>query len=346
MTFHHARSLKPWAACVAAVLTCSCAADASHSAIQEPAQAGVAFTLSDASLVPEGIAHDPATGDFFVGSTYKRSVTRITPDGGVSTFAAPDDPPAWGLVGMRVDHERRVLWAATSHAGEGMPMLDMDPSAEGKAALLGFDLGSGEVAWRVDFEDGSHFLNDVAVDADGRVLVTDSQNARLYRFDPASQVLDTVADLGEFDGQPNGIDLSESRTHAFVAVGRGIVKVDLASGEVGVVLDSSEGQGVIDGLYLHQGSLIAIMPWPDEAPVVRYHLDPDRTRVMGSSVLLRDHPTLEQPTTGAVVGDELYVIANSHLQTFRAVWTPEGADTTGVGLRGPTVLRVPLVDGP
>ncbi|HEY0096281.1 MAG TPA: hypothetical protein VGB96_18270, partial [Archangium sp.] len=49
-----------------------------------------AFTLSERDLIPEGIAHDPVTGTFFVSSIAKRKIVAVRPDGSVSDFATSE----------------------------------------------------------------------------------------------------------------------------------------------------------------------------------------------------------------------------------------------------------------
>jgi hypothetical protein len=54
--------------------------------------------------------------------------------------------------------------------------------------------------------------------------------------------------------------------------------------------------------------------------VVRYRLSDTADRIVGSDVIVGEHESLEQPTTAALVGDELFLVANSHLQTFRRLY--------------------------
>ena len=53
--------------------------------------APTAFELEDRGLLPEGIAHDPATGDFFVGSIAQRRILRRTGAGEVVEILGPRD---------------------------------------------------------------------------------------------------------------------------------------------------------------------------------------------------------------------------------------------------------------
>src|SRR5262245_28904920 len=95
--------------CVA-VLSCSvlsapCAAD------QPGNTPSIAFVLQDRELIPEGIAYDPSSRTFFVGSTYERKIVAVDADGRARDFTSEKQDGLWGLVGMKVDAPRRLLWA-------------------------------------------------------------------------------------------------------------------------------------------------------------------------------------------------------------------------------------------
>ena len=304
----------------------------------------VAFTIPLPDMIPEGIAYDSSARAFYVGSTYRRSVWRVDanlPDSEPAELIAGGVHGLWGVVGMRVDHTRRLLWLASSHAGEGMPMADMDPALEGSTGLFAFDLGSGALRHRAVL-DGPGFLNDVTVAADGSVYVTDSRSRRIFRYADGPE-LEPFLDLGGY-GSPNGLDLTPDGAFLFVAVGPRIVRIDMASHDVLEIARDSTTAGLIDGLYVAGGSLVVVQPWVEGRYVTRIDLDGSMSAILGEEPLLVAHPALEQPTTGAIVGRDVYVIANSHLQTFRRMWS-DGAPGESASLSVPTVLRVPVVAG-
>src|SRR5215211_7738657 len=84
-------------------------------------QSRVAFRIPEPDLIPEGIAYDPVAQVFYVGSTYKRKIVSVDGRGVVRDFTGEGQDGLWGLLGMRVDAKRRLLWAVSSHAGGAMP---------------------------------------------------------------------------------------------------------------------------------------------------------------------------------------------------------------------------------
>jgi sugar lactone lactonase YvrE len=306
------------------------------------AGASVAFRLEDARFIPEGVAYDPASRSFFVGSTYERKIVRVAEGRPAVDFTAPMQDGLLGVVGMKVDAERGTLWAVSSHAGVNMPMATMGDQPEGSSAVHVYDVRSGRLLrrYRLAATPSPHFLNDLAIDQRGDAWVTDTVEGALYRAPLEGGALERAVEFGDL-GPPNGIALPPDGRAAFVAVPEGFVRVDLAARSARR-LELSAGVDVVgaDGLAYADGALVAVEPWRKGAEVSLYRLSPDGARVLSRETLLGGHPELEQPTTGVVVGRDVYVIANSHLQTFRRAFVagaPERAP-----LRGAAVLRVPL----
>jgi sugar lactone lactonase YvrE len=317
--------------------------DPAHPATGNAAGVEAAFTIPEPDLIPEGIAYDPVDGTFFVGSTWRRKIVAVDAEGRSRDFTAEVQDGLWGVVGMRVDPARRTLWAATSHAGAGMPMKDEPAGELGRAGLFAWQLPDGRLRSKLllDDGDGAHFLNDVAVTPDGAAYVTDSQARAVYVARPGADRLEVFARL-DSSAFPNGIDVSEDGARLYVAVEGGMRRIDLATREVApVAFPDGLSPGGIDGLYVHRGGLVAVQPWEAGRFVERYVLDPAGSRVVASCPVLGRHDALRQPTTGAVVGDDLFLVANSQLQAFRAI-REEGRTPAEAELQPPVVLRVPL----
>jgi hypothetical protein len=78
--------------------------------------------------------------------------------------------------------------------------------------------------------------------------------------------------------------------------------------------------GYGDGLYLYEDDLVAITGHREGDRVVnrviRIGLSDEMNRITGIQVLDRDHPLYAIPTTGALVGDELYYIATAQFDAI------------------------------
>ena len=301
-----------------------------------PFRGQVAFTIPEPDLVPEGIAHDPVTGTFFVSSTYRRKIVAVTRDGAVRDFTAEAQDGLLGVVGMHVDAKRRRLWAAASDAGEHMPIKGGARDGRGVGGLYSYDLATGKLDRKLILDErprAQHFLNDLTIAAGGDVYVSDSLAGTVYVLRVGADALAPVAPAGALPSA-NGIVLTGDERALFVSTRDGLVSFDIASQRV-----TPLGAGRADGLALDRGRLIAVQPWERGRVVMRHVLD--GTRLVRSDVLVPDHPEHLQPTTGVVVGNAFYYIANSQLQHFRALVRSDGTFPLEP-LRHPVVLRVGL----
>ena len=76
--------------------------------------ARVAFTLSEADLIPEGIAWDPGSRRLFVGSLARNKIVAISPDGRASDFVPSGRDGLRRVLGMKVDASRKSLWVCSA----------------------------------------------------------------------------------------------------------------------------------------------------------------------------------------------------------------------------------------
>lgn len=139
------------------------------------------IVVQQPNLQPEGIEWDAAGQRFLLGSLTQGSITSVTLDGTSETLI--EDPDLMATVGIEVDATNNRLLVTNS-----------DPSAfgggAGGAALAAYDLEDGDRLFYVDLAplyDGTHFANDVAVDAEGYAYVTDSFSPVIYRVDQTGE---------------------------------------------------------------------------------------------------------------------------------------------------------------
>lgn len=322
---------------LALILAAACVACATPTPTSPSGIASRAFVIPDPAFVPEGIAYDPRARAFFIGSTWQRRIVRITADGAQTDFTPRDSDALLGVLGMQVDAERRLLWAAHASAGAAMPIRD--DASEGRSGLALFDLDTGRLIRNlVPPDDALHFLNDVALASDGAVYVTDSITGTIYRADPNADALTPLLTL---PSGGNGIALTPNEDVLYVAdAGEGAFRVDLNARSF-VRLETPEGIEIgADGLYFYEGDLIAVQPYSDECRVCRFTLDAAGARVVSQRALATTHPDFLQPTTGVIVGDHIYVIANAQLQHFRRLWTQHRGEPPRETLHDIVVLLI------
>lgn len=289
--------------------------------------ARTAFILRDQrTLIPEGITFDPVDQVFYVSSIYQRKVVRIDREGRVSDFTADSQDGMLAGLGLHVDPERRLLWVATTASEE---MRGYTPDLQGRSILFAFDLRDGSVVKKVEqgTKEQPSFLNDLAILADGTILVTDTTRHNVVRLAPGSEAFEVWVDGLAF---PNGIAADDDPRYVWVADFRGITRVTVAD-KSKQQIETKELLNGIDGLTFHRGSLIGIQNAIGKARVVR--VDPATSAV---ELLEVKNEKFEVPTTGVMVGDEFFFIANPGLRSFdldHKLWPVEK-------LEDPVMLRL------
>jgi hypothetical protein len=111
---------------------------------------------------------------------------------------------------------------------------------------------------------------------------------------------------------PNGITLSGDGTLLFVADILGVLRVDLRTDESADV-DPGVHNSLcgIDGLYWNRGELVGVQYGTGEYRGMRWKLSENSRKVTASETLEYRTDLVNDPTTGAVLGDNFYFIANS-----------------------------------
>ena len=269
-----------------------------------------AFTVRGPDRIPENIAFDSATGTFFIGSLAERTVVRVRRGGTPEPFAGPADG-LLRVVGMKVDRSRGRLWVAT-----WAPVVDSARRAAGvefETRLFAFDLGSGRrLVTLVPRDTRSHAFNDLVVTRGGDVYVTDTDEGSVYRVRAGVDTLERFVrpDPARFN-YANGIALSADEARLYIAYAEGIAGLDIATRRIRhLTVPATITTASVDGLYWHDGSLIAVQMASSVERVVRFALDRSGWSVLRADVLERAHPAYRNPTTGVIIGDSLFYVAN------------------------------------
>jgi hypothetical protein len=270
----------------------------------------IAFTLKEKDLLPENLAYDPESGDFFVGSTRKGKIVRVTPGCHERDFVPARAYGLWQVIGMKADAKRRVLWVLSSDGGN---LVGHKPGNGNPAGLFKFGLDDGKLRAKYPLvePDVVHFLNDLVLDAGGDVYVTHMfDGGQVWRLDARTGTFAPFYAGDSAFHDPNGIALSADGRRLYVASDEGISAIDLGI-RARTPLADPEGfrLGGVDGLYVRGHSLVFLQP--DLKRVSRCELSADGLSVAHCTVLELNNPLFMHITTGVIVDSTLYYIADS-----------------------------------
>jgi hypothetical protein len=262
------------------------------------------IVMERGGLIPEGIEYDTVAGRFLVGSLADGTVYALQPDGSLMPFVV--DAELVSSIGIEADEARdRLLIANADSAvfggqGPGTAKLGIYRLATG-ARIAMVDLGSLAGAG----DDEIVFVNDVTVDDAGNVYLTDTFMNVIYRVDPAHEASVFYRFEPTTALQLNGIVYHESGFLIVVAVGgQGLLyKVPLADPEQARPIGLSQPATGADGLvWSGDGRLIVVSNSSSSALAYRSDDGWETAELVGTASFEG------QATTGAAVGNEIYVV--------------------------------------
>ena len=287
--------------------------------VEEEVRSEIAFQLPERDLIPEGICYDPADDVFYLGSIRKSKILKISRGGEVEVFAQSIEGEDRGYLGMRIDLNRRILWA---NWHQDLKPNDPNPERQLWTGISKFDLEHGRLIreYLIEKTDKNHLFNDVAIAQDGTVYFTSFSYGMIYTIDSVTDEIQEYLRMPEGVWN-NGIDITPDDRYLFVAGSDKVFRVDLESKELlEIPSPAEEVVGYGDGLYFHDGNLLAITIHRDGEKlvnrVIKLYLSEELDRITAIDVLDQDHPLYSNPTTGAIADDWFYYIATAQFEKF------------------------------
>lgn len=271
----------------------------------------VAFRVDEKDLIPEGIAHDPRTGRFFLSSINKRKVVEVSPDGKASDFVKTGQDGVLETLGMKVDAKNRRLWVLSNEESGGRH----------RSAVHVFHVDTRACLKKFASESGApQLLNDLVLTDDGSACITDTEARKIYEVPADLSRFELFAGPDDLLKDANGIAISPDNTTLYVAAASGITLVDLETKALRPIgnVEAVGGQG-IDGLVLHRDRLIAVVNGVktiEDIHIALYRLGSDGREIVASSTIDKANPLFNIPTTCLIAGSDLFVLADTSLDVY------------------------------
>ena len=193
-------------------------------------------------------------GTLFVGRLGEGGVVRVDPRTGAATlFVAPGAAGSRSITGVFADEASGTLWACSNDLSAlGGPSGGRDQGG----ALKAFDLRTGAVKGSVSLPEQHSFCNDIVVDADGGVYVTDSANPSVLRLPAGASRFEVFATNPQFaPPQPNSAGLDgiafggDGALYVTTYATGGFFRIAVEDGRAGRVIKlQGRALGLPDGL--------------------------------------------------------------------------------------------------
>ena len=233
---------------------------------------------------PESVT-STSDGDLFVGRLGDGGIVRVKAHTSESTvFVEPGASGSRSISGVFADEASNTLWACSNDLSAlGGPAAGRDTGS----ALKGFDLKTGD-GQRSVLLPGSHgFCNDITVDGNGSIYITDSANPVILRLSPNATTFEVFARDPAFSPPQGGIGLdgiafgSDGNLYVTTYTAGELLRVEVKDGRAGPITrlfgnhhlqspdairrvgDNSflliEGAGTLDRVVIH-GRAFAVRP--------------------------------------------------------------------------------------
>lgn len=290
------------------------------------AMAGGDIGFTADTVYPEGVAWSAQQQAFLVSSVRHGTIGKVTLRGAYSAFIT--DSALVTTAGLALDAKRNLLWVAIGDLGAAERS---GPATQGKlAAVAAYNAKTGQ---RVAYHDlsslfaGAHFANDLALDAQGNVYVTDSFSPVIYRVDTAGKA--TVFAQSElFIGENFNLNGIVAHPDGYLLVNKHnsgeLFRVSLKDPTQIARVQLPEVLKGADGMVLRTPGRVTLV----QNSGADRTLDLVSTDGWKTASIARTQKSLQSfPTTAAQVGKDVYVM-NSRLDTLLTPDAPKVSDFT------------------
>lgn len=141
------------------------------------------ITFQSPELYPEGTAYNKKDKSIYVTSLRFGKIGKVSLDGKYTPFI--DDKDVISAIGTLIDEKTNTIYVAVSDPGVS---VKTNPTTQTKLAkVAAYDLATGKRKFLADLGalnvDGNNFANDLTIDGDGNVYVTNSLSSSIYKID-------------------------------------------------------------------------------------------------------------------------------------------------------------------
>ncbi len=279
------------------------------------AQSGprVITTHTEKDVIPEGITVNPANGMIYVSSIALKKIIAINNDGSHKDFIKSGQDEFLEGLGMKIDSKTQWLWVVSNQTQDNWFI----------SRVHAFDLKTGSVKQKYVIKDTTrHLLNDLILHPNGNIYITDTYGSSIYEVDPKRQTLNLFV-KDSLIAWPNGITYNATGKVYVATYSHGLMQLDLPSKKLTPLkgyTDSTMAYN-LDGLAFWNNNIIGVYNGAKtnkDNSILQYALNDSGDKIVNEKIIDKGNELFHDPTTAAIVGNKLYVLANSYLGEYNA----------------------------
>lgn len=208
-------------------------------ALAAPLQSPASIQLPAGFQYPNGITHS-SNGTLYVGSVTSGQILRITPTGKTEVFF-PGTDEIFAATSLRLDEQRGILWGASP---DFLGVRGTDGQITRRPSrIFAIDTRTAKVLQVIPMPDGG-FSNDIALDENGGVYVTDSSRPRIHYLAPRATQLQVWAEDEQFRSRQIGLGGIARAANGVLIVGM------FSDGKLLKVTPQAQGKPKVEAILL------------------------------------------------------------------------------------------------
>lgn len=190
---------------------------------------------------PNGITN-ASNGTLYVGSVTSGRIVQIQADGSIETFF-PGNDEIFASTSLRLDEQRGILWG-TSPDFLGVKNANGE-TIRRPHRIFAIQVSTGKVLKVIPMPDAG-FGNDIALDTNGGVYITDSAHPRVYYLPPGANQFQVWVDSEQLQAKMPGLA-------GIARAANGVLVVNLfSSGTLFKLTPQPNGQPLVEEITLNR----------------------------------------------------------------------------------------------
>lgn len=288
------------------------------------------LTVPTEHRLVEGIAYAPDHG-YFLSTVVSGRILKTNAGAAPRVLVDGKDHSAGSFFGIAFSPDENALYATFGRVDQTPGIAE----GEGQTGVMRINPVTGEVTgtWALPGGTEGQQIADVTAHKSG-VYVTDGQSGKIYRIEGDALVaVPTAVSIRS----AQGITVIPDGMLMVADYGRGLWRIDPSSGDALLLPVPQEVSLIgLDGLFLHDGRLLAIQNGVQPHRLIEISLATDASHVTGVKTLVQALAAFDEPTLGTSSPLGPVIVASSQWPKFGE----GGAVRDGATVAPTTILLV------